>query len=300
MTRAIPTARRVSTLAPGNPEWLKLMTGSKIAAVLGLSPWESRFSLWHRMKGTVPAQAEDDVERRGHYLEPAICQWWVDEHPEWKIVRTGTFVHRHRRWQAATPDRLAKKDGELIVPVEAKSDAGGGWGEPDTEVIPVYYRAQIIWTLDVTGLPHAEVPMISDRLEFRRYFVDYDADEAEYMRAEALEFLRSLEKDEEPDIDEHSATYEVIREMHPDIDDREEKLTWELAERFRDADLNLKAAKAEKSTATSEVAKAMGSARYAVDPNGDAVAMRVPKGIHPPYVKAATARKVGGKIGEAA
>lgn len=300
MTRAIPTARRVSTLTPGNPEWLKLMTGSKIAAVIGLSPWESRFSLWHRMKGTVEPQAEDDIKRRGHYLEPAICQWWVDEHPEWKIVRTGTFVHRHRRWQAATPDRLAKRDGELIVPVEAKSDAGGGWGEPDTEEIPVYYRAQIIWTLDVMGLPHAEVPMISDRLEFRRYFVDYDADEAEFMRAQALDFLRSLEKDVEPDLDEHSATYEVIKEMHPDIDDVKADISHELADRFRSADIALKSAKSEKAIATSEIAQAMGSARYAVDPDGETVAIRVPNGDHLPYVKAVSARKVGGKIGVAA
>lgn len=300
MSRVIPTGRRVTRLQPGNPEWLQLMTGSKIAAILGLSPWESRFSLWHRMKGTVPAQAEDDVKRRGHYLEPVICQWWADEHPDWKIGRTGTFVHRHRRWQAATPDRLAKKDGELVVPVEAKSDAGGGWGEPGTEEIPVYYRAQIIWTLDVLGLPHAEVPMISDRLEFRRYFVDWNADEAEYMRGEALKFLSDLEHDIEPDLDEHSATYQVVKEMHPDIDDVNVDISRELAHRFRAADAGLKAAKAEKAVATAEMARAMGSARYAVDPDGETVAIRVPNGDHPPYVKAASTRKVGGKIGVAA
>jgi hypothetical protein len=31
------------SLVPGSAEWLREMTASKVAAVLGLSPWESPF-----------------------------------------------------------------------------------------------------------------------------------------------------------------------------------------------------------------------------------------------------------------
>ena len=36
--------------APGSPEWQRLMTASKVAAVLGLSPWQSPRNLTEGMK----------------------------------------------------------------------------------------------------------------------------------------------------------------------------------------------------------------------------------------------------------
>ena len=47
------TAVLLPDLQPGSPDWQTRMTASKVAAVLGLSPWESRFSLWHRMSGLI-------------------------------------------------------------------------------------------------------------------------------------------------------------------------------------------------------------------------------------------------------
>ncbi|MTV69910.1 hypothetical protein GM538_14210, partial [Streptococcus pneumoniae] len=38
------------------------------------------------------------------------------------------------------------------------------------------------------------------------------------MREAAVGFLDTLEHGIGPDIDEHTATYQAIREMHPDID----------------------------------------------------------------------------------
>jgi len=35
-----PSGVLVPRIEPGNPEWLRVMSASKIAAVLGLSPWE--------------------------------------------------------------------------------------------------------------------------------------------------------------------------------------------------------------------------------------------------------------------
>ena len=42
------TGVRLGYIPPGSDEWRKYMTASKIAAVMGHSPYESRFSLWHR------------------------------------------------------------------------------------------------------------------------------------------------------------------------------------------------------------------------------------------------------------
>ena len=48
-----PTGVLVPRLEPGSAAWLQRMSASKIAAVVGLSSYQSRFSLWHRMAGLV-------------------------------------------------------------------------------------------------------------------------------------------------------------------------------------------------------------------------------------------------------
>jgi len=45
------TATLIPELEPGSAGWYQFMTASKVAAAMGLSPYESPFSLWHRMAG---------------------------------------------------------------------------------------------------------------------------------------------------------------------------------------------------------------------------------------------------------
>ena len=50
------SADLVTTAAAGTPEWhasrTRALGGSEIAAVVGLSPWQSAFGLWHLKRGT--------------------------------------------------------------------------------------------------------------------------------------------------------------------------------------------------------------------------------------------------------
>ncbi len=96
-------AERVVGLDPGSEAWLREMTASKVPAVLGLSPWESRFSLWYRMAGLVPAQDETAAMARGNYLEDAVARWVADQHR--LVIHEGlTWRNKARPWQVASPD----------------------------------------------------------------------------------------------------------------------------------------------------------------------------------------------------
>ncbi len=51
------TSREVTVkAAPGSPEWLQLITASKIPSILGISRFKSQFSLWHEMAGNVETE----------------------------------------------------------------------------------------------------------------------------------------------------------------------------------------------------------------------------------------------------
>ncbi|GGM65025.1 hypothetical protein GCM10012275_39460 [Longimycelium tulufanense] len=287
-------AVRLGTFEPGSPEWHRVRSsalgGSEIAAVVGLSPWESRFSLWCRKKGLVPPVVDTAPLRWGRLLETPIAAHFAERHPEYRVRRTGTWANRRRRWQIASPDRwlTAVVESELLEIKTARDSAE--WGEPGTDEIPVYYRAQVLWQLDTLGMRRGHVAVLVGGSDYREYVVDYDAAEVEVLRQAGRDFLDSVARDERPDLDEHGATYRAVRELHPEIDDISVEIDPELAERYRAALAAHKAAETAKQQATAEVLDALGSGRRAVV-GGEPIAVRVPgRGNNPPSLRPSPVR----------
>lgn len=301
-----PAAVLVGRFTVASPEWHEARAhgigGSEIAAVLGLSRWESRFSLWHRKAGTVPPQEENPEMEAGKRLEPAILQKFLDDHPEFSAMIGGTYCHAERPWQIANPDLLlAPKCGcDLICECEEAAATAlleakfalydDDWGEPGTDEIPPYYLAQTRWYLDVFGLDTCYVEVfIGSSAEFRTYVVRADADDQAFLRDAAREFLDSLPggpAEARPDIDAHSATYQAVRVLHPDIEPVDVELEPEVAIEFCTSREALADAEARARKAKSRVADAVGNGRRALY-LGSAIATRQAKGNGVPYLVAA-------------
>ncbi|HEU5026622.1 MAG TPA: YqaJ viral recombinase family protein [Spirillospora sp.] len=293
-------------LVPGSPEWMTRMTASKVAAVLGLSPWESRFSLWHRMAGLVPPQEETTETRRGHYLEDAVAQWFADQHPaDFQLGPGGAWAHAERNWQAASPDRILWPwdCNEIPCPydrpralLEIKTTADDSeWGIAGSDEIPPYYRAQVVWQLDTLGLSTAYVAVLLPRLEFREYRIEYNPDEAAYIRAEARAFLDTLPggpNEQRPDLDAHSATYVAVQQLHPEINGEDCPVPDHIGREFCDAVRTLNEAKAREQAARTALADHMGDAKRAVW-LGKTIADRRPgKNGGTPYMQAASHKRL--------
>ncbi|MEO3860953.1 lambda-exonuclease family protein [Acrocarpospora sp. B8E8] len=275
------TGRYLGTWPSGSAEWHAArkarLGGSSIAAVLGISPWESPYSLWCQMAGLVASEPETREQARGHYLEPAIAKWFADQHPDWMVFDTGTWTHKERDWQLANPDRLIRYyqpeggwpvgwyDIEVSALLEIKTDAdGSGWGEPGTDEVPLYYRCQAQWYMDALGLPRTYFAVLSSRLQFAEYIVDYDPADAQLLREKATEFLDSLLWGEMPELDAHVATYEAVRRVHPDIEPKLDlDLDDEAAIDFLTALADAETAAAADQAARTRLLNAMGKARRA-------------------------------------
>jgi len=275
---------------PQSPEWHAVratgLGGSDIAAILGLSPWESPFSLWHRKRGAIGDVTETPVMTWGKRLEDAICLAFADEHPDLGVTRTGTWRNTERPWQLANPDRLVTGG---ILEAKTAGDAHG-WGEPGSPQIPIYYTCQVLWYLDTLGLDTAHVAVLIAGRDYREYAVRYDQVEAQFLRDRAAAFWQSIQEDRPPALDGHTATYQVVRELHPDIEPVDVEIPGDLADRYRAACAAHKAAEAAKNEACAEVLAALGTARNAVH-GGDRIAYRVPgRDGNPPYLRAATTK----------
>lgn len=260
----VPTGVVLPKMAPGSPEWLKVMSASKVPAMLGVSPYDSPFSLWHLMAGHVTGEPESDVMRRGHYLEPALLSWFTDRHIEVSVSIGASFRHVDRAWQTAAPDGLVWTRGlqpKVTALLECKTALNDWeWGAPGTDEIPVYHRAQVQWQMDTTGVHRTYVAMLTTHFEFREYVVDYDPDDAAWIREQAKDFMASIAAGEEPDIDSTDHTYRALRQLHPLIDGTECELPPDVAIEFLHTYRQKKAAEKAHAAARNRVAQAMGTA----------------------------------------
>jgi putative phage-type endonuclease len=276
VTERIGTAEYVGTFQPGSDDWHKAraqgLGGSEIAAVVGLSPWESRFSLWMRKAGATSPQPESPEMEWGTRLEDAVAAKFAEGHPEWAHWSHGTWRHVERPWQIANPDRLIwsreyqdeDADRTVVRVLECKTALYAyEWGPAGSDEIPVYYRAQVLWYLDTFGLDVAHVAVLIGGHDYREYVIPASPEDQAFLREAGREFLASVDADLPPDIDAHSATYQALRELHPEIEPRTVDLSPVTALAWVGARAALKAAEGVEQLARSRLAAEMGMAQHA-------------------------------------
>ena len=261
-------------LTPGSDAWMRTMSASKVAAVLGLSPYMSRFTLWHQMNGTAAKTETTDVMRRGHYLEPAVSAWFSAQHPDWKIIPTGTWTHPRLSWATASPDRIALIKASPAALVEIKT-AGHSDGWTDSE-IPPGYRAQVMWAMHVTGATTTYVAVLLPFLEFREYLIRYDAAEGEFIERQCEMFMDTLARQVPPPLDGATSTYQTLRELHPEINGESVEIDYHDAVAFLVAKQDLMTVTQWEQESRSQMLARMGNAKTATC-NGVTIATRTAK-----------------------
>lgn len=230
---------------------------SEIAAVLGISPWDSPFSLyWKKREGWATADNED--MEAGRRMEAAICDWAadvIDPNESLAVVPAGLYGSSERPWQLATPDRLVHEIcpscegspfpscgacrntglGLLLAVLETKHPySWDGFGEDGTDDIPVYYRSQLLWQMDVMEVGEGYLAAYCGH-QLRVYHLRRDDRDLAVMRTAGAGFWRRIQDGDAPGVDEHAATLATLRQLHPTVQDLDVQVPLELAEGYRRA-----------------------------------------------------------------
>lgn len=276
-------------LTPGSPEWVRRISPSKIAAILGISPWDSPRALFHKMRGEVAWDEESEAMERGNLLEDGVLNWWRRHNPgheDWIDQHSMTIGD----WCVATPDAsVTDRDGCRAL-VEAKTSSEyDAWGDPGTDEIPTPYFAQTTFAAHVFNLcgdpvDRIYVPMLGPRLRFAEYVVDYDPQLGAQLMARAEQWRDLLAGDEPPDLDDTVATWNAIRKLHPEIERGVEvELVEGEARELVEFQAAMKAIEPALRLCKSTVVDRMGRAQYATY-QGVRVARRQPRGDEVTFV----------------
>lgn len=215
---------------PGTPEHRKLITASKVPAILGLSPWQSQYALWHEMAGNIPP--EEVTPRRqamfdwGHSAELAIADWDLKQNPGCKIsdgevAYTDTdlpFPHLvtldRVMWQEDSPDNKSVREYKTANSIEALNK----WGPPhQVDAVPAHYLAQHIFQRGVSGIHHGAI-ILQAMGTPDVYKVEWDEGLYQGILERLAAWWESLESGTPPPLDGSTATYKTLRGLHPDIE----------------------------------------------------------------------------------
>lgn len=94
----------------GRDQWLALretdVTASVVAALFGVHPYQSWYSLWAlKTKAIVEDPEETPAMRRGRLLEQVAVDFLLEDHPDWRIENPGVYLRDPAVRLGATPDR---------------------------------------------------------------------------------------------------------------------------------------------------------------------------------------------------
>lgn len=272
-----------------SPEWYEArrsrLGASEIAAVLGLSPWQSPFSLWHVKAGIIAPDPPNPYTEWGQRLEPVVAAKFREEHPE--LIATpdqgNAYQHHERTWQAASPDVLFA-DTSCEIKTAARADA---WYDG----VPLYYRTQVLQTMDVFGFDRCYLAALISGSTYREYLIELDDDaqaDLAVMRTAGEDFMASLAAGTPPDIDDSYATFQTVRRLSPDIEpDAEVEVGRDIADTYLATNQEMADVERRQRKARTDIARHMGRAQYAVC-EGVRIARRQPARDNGPAVLVST------------
>ena len=213
------------SLKPGSPTWVRTITASKVPAILGMSRFQSQFSLWHEMAGLVePApvtEAKQELFDYGHAVEVAAAEYWRFRNPGWRLSRSEVaytdpalpFPNQ------VTIDRRASRGSSRRI-VEMKSARSlEDWGDDGSGETPADYAAQVITQQHISGLTaDADLVLWPTYGHPRVYTIVYDRAVAEHIVERCAAWWESIKSGNPPELDDSITTYETLRRLHPDVD----------------------------------------------------------------------------------
>lgn len=282
-------AELVGVFKHDSPEWhaqrAAVVGSSDVAAILGLSPWKSAYTVWQEKQGHItPAEPSPQMKRKyayGHHMEPFVADLWEEQHPGLALGITGSWRNKERPWQGCNPDRLVYRTGpEALVELKTFNYAAD-WAD----IPPQNYVVQLKWQLDVFGYRRGWLAGYANVSgEYVEHEIELNDFEAEITRQTVKNFLDSLTP---PDIDGSVSTYETLRRLNPSLNRGVEvEIPADVADAYLEAMNDEKRAASEALKWKGHLLAHMGAAQWATY-GGTRIASRVARGDNVPYLKEA-------------
>jgi putative phage-type endonuclease len=256
---------------------------SESAALFGLSPWASEFSLWAEKTGMAPREdSATEAMRWGLLLEAPIAEAYKQDSGRNLWTPPSPYcvaVDQDLPELRATPDRwIIEADGHEGRGVLEIKNVDGSKSAQWDDGPPIHVQVQVQHQLAVTGFRWAAVAALVGGNRLKSWDVERNDDFIAELRIKVREFWSRVQAKTAPTTDGSEATARALKALHPRDNGCEVKLPdesatwWAALEAAKDEE---KGAKARKTDAENKLRAAIGDATFGVLPDGRRIAARV-------------------------
>lgn len=228
-------ARIILPECAGQEAWLAArqegIGGSEVGALVGVSDYETTFSVWHTKKNGGKDLSGNPAIEWGHRLEDVVAEKTAEMVGLTSRFAGGLWAHREKSFLRVTPDRFAcKRRGwqaqALIECKTAGDDEYWTSGVISTKTVstgsaPLGYQAQAQWQMGIIGLPvcYLGCLVLGSERQFFVVEIHFDKDWFAEMAAEAERFWTvNILGGEMPMHNlRHPKTEDLLKALHPKI-----------------------------------------------------------------------------------
>lgn len=153
--------------------WLKgrkkYLGGSDIAAIIGLSPFQSALDIYLSKTSPDIAETSSEAAHWGNILENVIAEEYSRKTGNKVEVPVGTIYHPEYKFIAANIDRWADGGKHILECKTASFTKAKEWGEEYTDQIPESYLCQVAYYAEITGVEQVDIAVLIGGQDFRIY-----------------------------------------------------------------------------------------------------------------------------------
>lgn len=208
----------VETEGLSREEWLRYrkcgIGGSDVAAILGISKWNSAISLWlDKTNQTNEPVEENEAMQWGTIMEPIIRNHFADVTGKKVVEVKAMLQHPEHPFMLADVDGLTTDDegNPAILEIKTASEYKRVEWEND---IPSYYQTQVQHYLCVTGVQKAFVAVLIGGNSFKVYEVDADAEIQSMLIAVEKDFWNKVQNMIRPEMDGSDAAKNLLDSLY--------------------------------------------------------------------------------------
>ena len=267
-------------------EWLQYRTGgigsSEVGTILGLNKYETPYQLWRRKIGIDPPKAENNAMKAGHYLEPAVAQFFVDATGA-KVIKASAgdwlMVNDDKPHMRVSPDRLYWADGDKHSAANKRIlECKTTRMKVDEENIPYTWICQLTYQLGVAELERGALAWLTQGQDFGYKDIYFDKEFFAYITEEVERFwVDNILGKQEPaainaeDILLKSPLHTEGKEIIADLDTLNRlSLVKKLKEEIEELE-------ASRNDVINDLKLTIGDAESLVDSNGTLITWKAPK-----------------------
>lgn len=199
-------------------EWLKDrkkgIGGSDAAAIIGLNPYSTAYSVWADKLDLVPPKQDSEAMRQGRDFEDIVAHRFMEA--TGKKVRRKNSIIRNPEYPFAhaTVDRLVVGENAGL---ECKTTSSLNLKKFRDGEYPDTYYCQCVHYMAVTGADRWYLAVLVLGKEFLWYTIERNQDEIDALMAEEKYFWGTyVEQKKQPPVDGYKPTTEAINTIYKD------------------------------------------------------------------------------------